>query len=254
MRIKSAMIHAQVSQAAVAAPDFPYLIAVNADGFYCVPKAYRKREVARRLLNNQVNEPRTLELIKQFTGKGDIVSGGAFVGDFLPVLSRTLRRGARLHAFEPNPLSFAATAMTIALNDLKNVLLSPVAVGRERAVMPLQVTGQAGKVMGGTSRIVESACEGQTIDVNMVRIDDLVPEGRTVSVLHLDIEGHEGLAVQGAARTIAKGHPVIVLETLAAQDPLEREAMLRALCPAAGYRFMGMMERNAFYKATHAIG
>lgn len=235
---------------AVTLPDFPYLTAVNAYGFYCIPRAFRKREVSKLLLNGEINEPRTLQLIQQFVGNGDIVSGGAFVGDFLPIMSRTLKRGAFLHSFEPNPMGFAATSMTLALNDLKNVRLSPVAVGSEKAVLPLQVSTASGAAMGGTSKIVQEAAEGQTIDVELTPIDDLVPPDRTVSVLQLDVEGHEWPAIEGAAVTISKGHPLIVLETLAAQDPLEVEAKLQALCPEAGYILMGKMERNAFYKSV----
>jgi len=229
-------------------PDFPYLTAVNAYGFYCIPRSFRKREVAKLLLDGEINEPRTLELVQRFVGKGDIVSGGAFVGDFLPVMSRALAKGAQVHSFEPNPVGFAATSMTIALNGLENVKLSPVAVGHEAAILQLQVASTSGSVMGGTSRIVAEAVEGQTIDVQVVRIDDLVPASRRVTVLQLDIEGHEWPALEGAAQTIATSHPLIVLETLAAQDPVEIEDRLRVLCPAAEYKLMGMMERNAFYQ------
>ncbi len=232
----------------VTPPDFPHSTAMNAYGFYCIPGAFRKREVSQRLLKGRVNEPRTLSLIQQFAGSGDIVSGGAFVGDFLPAMSRALKRGAHLHSFEPNPIGFAATTMTLALNDLKNVKLSPVAVGNETGVLPLLVADEAGRQMGGTSKIVQEAQEGRTVDVDIVRIDDLVPDSRKVSVLQLDIEGYEWPALEGATQTIANGHPLIVLETLAAQDPHEIETKLRALCPAGEYTFMGMMERNAFYK------
>ncbi|KIN74867.1 FkbM family methyltransferase [Sulfitobacter guttiformis] len=229
-------------------PDFPHSTAINAHGFYCIPGTFRKREVAQMLLKGEVNEPRTLSLMRQFAGNGDVVSGGAFVGDFLPFLSRSLKRGAYLHSFEPNPTGFAATTMTVALNDLTNVRLSPVAVGNETGVLPLLVADAAGKQMGGTSMIVAEAQEGRTVDVEIVRIDDLVPADRKVSVLQLDIEGYEWQALEGAPQTIGKGHPLIVLETLAAQDPREIEKKLRALCPAADYTFMGMIERNAFYK------
>lgn len=232
----------------VTPPDFPYLTAVNAYGLYCIPQSFRTREVSKLLLKGKVNEPRTLSLIRQFVGEGDVISGGAFVGDFLPFLSRSVTAGAQVYSFEPNPTGFAATAMTLQLNDLENVTVSPVAVGREAATMPLQIASPSGREMGGTSRIVAQAEEGLTVDVEIVRIDDLVPADRRVSVLHLDIEGYEWPAVQGAARTIAKSQPLIVLETLPAEDPLNIEGKLRELCPEAGYTFIGMMERNAFYK------
>ncbi|MEH6646625.1 hypothetical protein [Sulfitobacter sp.] len=54
--------------------------------------------------------------------------------------------------------------------------------------------------------------------------------------------------MEGAPQSLSNGHPLVVLETLADQDPREIEAKLRELCPAAEYTLMGMMERNAFYK------
>ena len=76
----------------------------------------------------------------------------------------------------------------------------------------------------------------------------LCRQDRRVSVLQLDVEGYEWPAIEGAAATIRAGHPLIVLETLAAQDPKVVEAKLQELCPEAGYTLIGMMERNAFYK------
>ena len=229
-------------------PDFPHVKAVNEYGFYCIPEEFKTREVAKRLLAGNVNEPRTLKIMRQFMDNGDVVSGGAFIGDFLPVLSRAAKRGAFVHTFEPNPTGFAATTRTIAFNGLKNVKLSPVAVGREAAVLPLKIAKADGVPLGGMSRIVDAPIEGQTVDVQLVRIDDLVDEGRKVTIVQLDVEGHEWPALEGAQRVISDNHPLIILETLVGQEPEEIAQSLREMCPAAGYQFMGMMERNAFYR------
>lgn len=227
---------------------FPHLKAMNAYGFYCIPEAFKAREVAKRLLAGEVNEPRTLQIMQQFIDNGDVVSGGAFIGDFLPILSRAAKRGAFVHSFEPNPTGFAATIRTIAFNGLKNVKLSPVAVGREAAVLPLKIAKADGTPLGGMSRIVDVPLKGQTVDVQLVRIDDLVDEGRKVTIVQLDVEGHEWPALQGAARVISDNHPLVILETLVGQDPEEIAQSLREMCPASGYQLMGMMERNAFYR------
>lgn len=228
--------------------DFPHLKAVNQYGFYCIPEEFRTREVAKLLLAGKVNEPRTLKIMQQFMDNGDIISGGAFIGDFLPILSRTAKRGAFIHSFEPNPTGFAAATHTIAFNGLKNVKLSPVAVGREAAVLPLKIAKSGGAPLGGMSRIVDAPIEGQTVDVQMRRLDDLVPEGRKVTIVQLDVEGHEWPALEGARRIISDSQPLIVLETLVGQEPEVTAQNLREMCPAAGYQFMGMMERNAFYR------
>ena len=85
------------------------------------------------------------------------------------------------HVHEPNPIGFGARQMTVSRNDLKNVKLSQVAVGNEVGVMPLLIADEAGNQMGGTCMIVKEAQEGRTIDVDIVRIDDLVPDRREVT-------------------------------------------------------------------------
>ena len=103
--------------------DAAHTVAVNAFGFYCVPEIYKTREVCRILTAGDANEPRTVSIIRRFCGTGDVVSGGAFVGDLLPAIADGLADGARLHSFEPNPVSFAAARYTLALNALQNVAL-----------------------------------------------------------------------------------------------------------------------------------
>ena len=56
---------------------------------------------------------------------------------------------------------------------------------------------------------------GETGVIPQVRIDDL---GLEPSLIHLDIEGFEGFALQGAEQTIKKHKPVIVIETESSQS------------------------------------
>ena len=58
-------------------PDFPYSLACNAYGFYCVPDAYRNREVPMILARGGIYEPDTLRLIRRMAKGGDVVAGGA---------------------------------------------------------------------------------------------------------------------------------------------------------------------------------
>lgn len=228
-------------------PDFPFVTAVNEFGVYCIPEAVRQREVCKLLLQNAVNEPRTLSLIRHRAGSGDVVSGGAFVGDFLPAISAALAPGALVHSFEPNPMSRTAAQVTIAMNRLENIRLHPVAVGAAQATLPLKVTRPSGEAMGGMSRIVETPQDGVTVEVPVMRLDDLIDDSRRVSVLHLDVEGHEWPALEGARALIARSRPMLVLEATRFRQVRGLRARLTALVPDLGYRLVGTMERNAFF-------
>ncbi len=230
------------------AADTDSIIAVNEYGFYSVPKPYSKREVPQVLLSGAVYEPSTLRLRQRLAGGGDIISGGAFIGDFFPALSRALARGARLHSFEPNPVSLAAAQETIALNGLNNVALHPLAVGETPGTLPLQIRKPHGAAMGARAKLTDAPAEGTSIDVEIATLDDLVPGDRKVTLLHLDIEGHEWPALLGTRRIITDHAPTLIVE---AAKPHVQRGYLRKLgesYPEQGYVFAGSMERNAFFR------
>lgn len=227
--------------------DIAFATAVNEYGFYFVPQDYLGREVPDALLAGEVYEPKTIRLIQRLAGHGDVVTGGAFVGDFLPALSGALAGGALLHSFEPNPLSLLACRKTIAANRLHNVRLHPVAVGEAAGHLPLQLSSSAGTPMAARAKIATTAVKGETVDVPVARLDDLIGADRRVSVLHLDIEGHEWPALLGARRIIEADSPVIILEAAKRWVRRDYETRLRDSFPACRYLCAGVMERNAFF-------
>ncbi|WP_425097819.1 FkbM family methyltransferase [Tropicibacter sp. S64] len=228
--------------------DFEYRVCVNEFGFYCVPKAYEKRKLPKVLARGEVYEPNTLRLMQRRTGLGDIVTGGAFIGDFLPALSPFVAAGSRIVSFEPNPLSFAAAERTVALNNLPNVSLFPVAVGETPGQLPLQLSRKGGSATAARAKIVEKETD-ETVMVEVVTLDSLVEPHRRVSILHLDVEGFEKSALLGARRIISDNAPMIVLE---AERPWQQAMYAEFLgehFPDLGYGFCGGMERNGFYLA-----
>lgn len=241
--------HVLVDPSEGRAPDFDHFTCANEYGFYCVPREFAGRDVPKLLRVGQVYEPKTLAFLRRMAKDGDIVSGGAFVGDFFPALSEVLTDGAELHSFEPNPISYQAALSTIGLNELTNVVMSQVAVGEKPATLPLQVVRGGKTAMAARAKIVHDPEKAGTIDVPVVTLDSLIPKSRNVSVLHLDIEGHEMQAILGAKALIKRCKPVIVLE---ASKPHRRKFYAQALGQlfgAANYQLSGIIEHNAIYMA-----
>lgn len=229
--------------------DFEHRICVNEHGFYCVPEIYAKREIPKILSRGEVYEPNTLSLMARRAQGGDIVTGGAFIGDFFPALARAVAPGSRVVSFEPNPLSHAAAQRTIALNGLTNVDLAPVAVGDSPGTLHLQLAREGGSATAARAKIVGTPDDGQTVPVEVVTLDHLCPTDRIVSILHLDVEGHEKPALLGARRMIERNAPMIVLE---ADRPWQRGMYSEFLAehfPEQGYVMCGGMERNVFFLA-----
>lgn len=234
---------------AVVPPKFDHFIATNEYGSYCVPNEYGDREVPALLREGKVYEPRTLEFMAAHLGHGDIVTGGAFVGDFFPAMGKALHPDALLHSFEPNPTSFAAAKHTLELNGINNAILSPVAVGEKADILPLLIARNKGETaMAARAKIMKFAQpHNNTIDVEVTTLDALIPADRRVSILQLDIEGFELQAVLGAKRMIADSKPIIILE--AARRVVRRTYLmhLNNLFPDAGYQIHDVIERNTIF-------
>jgi Methyltransferase FkbM domain len=47
-----------------------------------------------------------------------------------------------------------------------------------------------------------------------VTVDAILPANRPVSIVQLDVEGHEQYALTGALQTIRRSRPILILETL----------------------------------------
>jgi len=181
-----------------------YLIAANELGQYCIPRLAAHRPACQAILSGEVWEAETIRFLCDHAD-GAIIHGGTFFGDFLPALGRACDQ---VWAFEPNPDSFKCAEITIRLNDLRNVTVMNVAMGRGDGTATL-ITECDGKYLGGGSYIVEG--HGST---QIRAIDAVIPRYSKIGAIHLDVERSEGPALDGARQTIEKWKPIIVLETV----------------------------------------
>ncbi len=242
------------NRAGLMAIDFEHVISANEYGFYCVPAEYGGRELPKVLARGAVYEPATLSFLCRHVGKGDIVTGGAFVGDFFPALRRAMAPSAKIHSFEPAPLSHAAASETIRLNGLRNVVLSPVAVGEKPDTLPLQLTRKSGAAVAAGVALKPGLGldDERVVPVEVVTLDSLVASSRKVTLVHLDVEGFEEPALRGAARILTDNAPIVVLEAGKPWKQRRFQAVLDALAPRARYRFCGEIERNAIFRPDPA--
>jgi len=80
---------------------------------------------------------------------------------------------------------------------------------------------------------------GKCVTAEILALDDFLPPDADVAVLHLDVEEFEEFALLGAAKTIERTHPILILETVPDQN--SRAAHLLA---AVGYRAIEMVSGN----------
>lgn len=217
-------------------------VSYNEHGGYCVPLASLHRPAAQRILSGDVWERETLTFIARNIGNGDVIHAGTYFGDFLPALSRLCVAGARVWAFEPNPENCRCASITRLINNLDNVELMNAALGAAEGCLPMIISDESGKALGGASRLVEEerrASAEEIAKVRVGRLDDVLPPNANISVLQLDVEGFEQPALAGSMHTIRRCKPILILENLPEADWVA--ANLRRL----GYRRAGEVHGNA---------
>lgn len=220
-------------------------IAYNAYGGYCVPLSSRHRPAAQKVLSGKVYEPATIEYISKHSADGDIVHAGTYFGDFLPGLSRTCSEGARIWAFEPNPESYRCACVTILVNSLDNIEITNAGLGATDRRLLLEVADESGRALGGGSRITEgqSRAKKNTVEVDVVTLDDVVPKGRTIDILHLDVEGFEQPALDGGIETIMRCRPILILESTPSKEWVSANIL------SLGYREVDRVHANTVFAA-----
>jgi len=187
-----------------------WTIAKNDHGVFAIPVESNYTFTSRTILQGRVHEAPTIDYIVKNCGSGDVIHAGAGFGDFLPKLSANCL--GNIYTFEPNEINYAACQETIRLNNLHNIILNSCGIGDMiQAKANLKVYSE-GLALGVRSEIVkEKGSETQEITVDT--LDNLLLfSSKRVSIIHLDIEGYEFLALDGARGLISRDRPTIILE------------------------------------------
>lgn len=147
---------------------------------------------------------------------------GAYTGIYGILAARV---GAAVLAVEPNREAAERLDMNAALNGCAVPVLT---------VAASDATGPAR--LAGTRRLSSAAhlAEGDGSPVLKARLDDLIEGG--LSVVKLDVEGHEVEALRGMERLIRESLPVLIVET-------HRPEEVRAALPVP-YRLRPLDSRN----------
>jgi FkbM family methyltransferase len=139
---------------------------------------------------------------------------GANIGIYVMQIARWVGPGGRIVAFEPNPRTFEVLARHVRMNDMADrVTLVPLAAGRaagaarlfdDQAGSGLSRLGRPNPAIGGP--VAATDVQVTTIDAYCARTG-LLPDW-----LLIDVEGYEFDVLAGAADTIRRCRPGVVVE------------------------------------------
>lgn len=224
-----------------AEPEFAYSIASNRFGHFCIPDTLDEDPVAQAVVNGGVIDEAVQHLICRKLGNGDVISGSTGFGGFLPALHGALAPSAQIHCFEPDPAAFSATSMTCRLNGLENLHMHQIIAGkRERDLPAWRLSSDA-----------EQTGDPHTTFVRMKKLDALVPQGRYVSVIHLNSYNMEMPAILGAKRIIQDSAPMIVLKAVKLRTQRFFLSCLQAHFPSLQYQNAGVLDDNSIFVALN---
>lgn len=188
----------------------------NAYGKYYVP-LNQDRPAVLDIKRGVVYELKTLEFIEKIYKKGtSVVHAGTYFGDMLPFYSR-LVGDQQVFAFEPVKLNHRCASRNIELNNLKNINLFNVGLSDTSAQLTMRVVNSLGRPCGGGSHIIAKDVEDESQDhfekITAMSLDDVL-EGYLgeISLIQLDVEGHEVAALRGAKKTIEAHRPILIVE------------------------------------------
>jgi FkbM family methyltransferase len=153
------------------------------------------------------------------------VDCGAFTGDTMLDVASRVDSWRAYHAFEPDPASYdalraAAASLPEALAE--RVHLHKAATSDRAGTAHFSATGLGSASLSSTG----------TFEVTLAAVDDVVTDPPP-TFIKMDIEGAESAALNGAARGIREGQPVLAIAAYHKQADLwELPSQVREMMPA----------------------
>ena len=188
------------------------LICKNKYGTFIVPSSHN-RPVTRDLKNGKVYEPNTIEFILKNYNNKSIVTAGTYIGDFLPSFCNI----PTVFAFEPVKENYIYANLNKNINELDNITLENLCLSNMNTKQIMR-THKNNVPCGGGSRIIQtphSPSKNEIFEtVTSIKLDDYLNHNNNrISIIQLDVEGHETQVIEGGLETIKKNKPIIIIES-----------------------------------------
>lgn len=161
-------------------------------------------------------EPEYVHLAEWIAVGDWVIDVGANVGHYTIRLSQLVGEAGRVLAFEPVPETFELLAANLAFVGAHNVSLFNVAVSASSAIMSLSIpqfpSGLANFYCAGLTSTSPWPHDREA-DFNVMTLAlDTLAIPRRVSLVKLDVEGHELSALQGMEQLLRRDRPRLIVE------------------------------------------
>ena len=156
-------------------------------------------------------EPQMVKLFECLVSKNDhALDVGANIGCTSILFGELCKR---VYSFEPSPTTFGFLGKNVASSGLTNIEIHNYALGAEtgESTITFSPNDRSGAFI---SNLTKAAAGHTTEKIRIRRMDDVVDElsVRPVDFIKIDVEGFEKHVIDGAAKTIDRFKPIVVLE------------------------------------------
>lgn len=170
------------------------------------------RMVAHCLMKYGYWEPAETMVLRHVLAPGTaFVDCGANIGYYSIVAARMLGEAGHVHALEPVPENLVLLRDNIAENRLsRHITVHDVAAGEQAGTLSFYMddANKGGHSIDRTNVIRE----GETLNVTVRRLDDIVHSDIPISAIKIDTQGSETSILRGASEILARHRPILLLE------------------------------------------
>jgi FkbM family methyltransferase len=169
--------------------------------------------VGERIARHGCFEPETVNLLRQLVRPGMIACDiGAHVGQYTVLLADLVGGAGQVHAFEPDPTTFATLQANVRLNRLRNVTCNHMALSEASGTATLFLANIANT--GANSLRQTDSFGGQQAVVQCDRLDDYCAglDLASIGFIKIDVEGGELPVLRGGETVLSASRPHLLLE------------------------------------------
>jgi FkbM family methyltransferase len=149
----------------------------------------------------------TAYVIRRLIHRGDTVLDiGAHIGYYTLIASEIVGEDGKVFAFEPNPTNFALLKRNVEENECDNVTLVNKAVSNKNGITKLYICADN----TGDHRIYNIGLGWESVDVETIRLDDYFKD-EPIDFIKMDVQGAEGLAIEGMSSLLQKNNDVKIV-------------------------------------------
>jgi len=164
-------------------------------------------------MRHRVRGDMSFRVLGAFAKPGDVVVDvGASAGLYACELARLVGPRGRVHAIEPDPAS--VSRLDALRRAWPNITVHPVAVSERSGTATLHVPVVAGRRVGALASLSvptwRAGVHHATVAVDLKPLDCIL-DGRRVSFVKVDVEGHELAVFRGATETL-RSLPAVLVE------------------------------------------